>query len=478
MLARINTTRRDVSDANGCCYHDPQPKNSHFRDLHSYFAHYAPMQDFLKTIEPLINKLRLAFSNYWDEWTLYQLLIVGVSYLIAVHVARVATPPIEERLRRLEGQRSLLRLLVIPLRRFHWIILALILYALAGAIREITWPSRSYIIQLAANLTAAWAAISILSRTIRDRTLAQAVALMAWAVFLVWILGYLDDTARLLDSAALETGNMRISLLAVLKAVFGTIVLIWFATVAGEFFENRLRAISDLTPGYRVLIAKFIRAVLVVMAVLIAISTAGIDLTALAVFSGALGLGIGFGLQKVASNLVSGFIILGDKSIKPGDVISLGDKFGWIERLRARYVSVITRDGVEHLIPNETFITEPIVNWSFSNRQVRLEIRFGTSYKDNPHEVRRIAINKIGEIDRVLQSPEPVCHVTAFGESGIDYVLRFWVQDPENGVTNISGAAYLALWDAFQEHNISIPYPHRQIITDPDNPVRISPVND
>ncbi len=431
------------------------------------------MQEILKAFETLSLKLQLIVRNYWDEWTLYQLLIVGLAFLVSIYITRTVTPPIENRLRRIEGQRYLLRILVVFLRRLHWIVLAIILYAMAAILREVTWTSRSYLVQFSADMTAAWAAISILSRIIRNRLLSQSIAIAAWVVVLLWMLGFLGSVAQLLDSAAVEIGTIRVSILTGLKAVLGTILLIWLAFIVGEFAESRLKSINDLTPGYQTLISKSIRAALVIIAVLVAIKIAGIDITALTVFSGALGLGVGFGLQKIASNLISGFIFLGDKSIKPGDVISLGDKFGWVERLQARYVAVITRDGVEHIIPNETFISEPIINWSHSNRQVRLEIRFGTSYGDNPHEVRRVAVQKVSQLDRVLSRPAPVCHVTGFGDSSIEYVLRFWIRDPESGVTNISGAAYLALWDGFQEHAISIPYPHRQIITTAQQPVRV-----
>ena len=189
----------------------------------------------------------------------------------------------------------------------------------------------------------------------------------------------------------------------------------------------------------------------------------GVDLTGLAVLSGAIGVGLGFGLQKVVSNLVSGIIILLDKSIKPGDVISLGDTFGWINSLGARYVSVVTRDGKEYLIPNEDLITGQVVNWSHSNEFVRLDIYFGTAYSDDPHKVREIAINAAKSVDRVLSFKAPVCHIVGFGDSSVDYILRFWIRDPTGGLTNIRGNVYLALWDAFQEHGISIPFPQREV---------------
>ena len=189
----------------------------------------------------------------------------------------------------------------------------------------------------------------------------------------------------------------------------------------------------------------------------------GIDLTGLTFLSGAIGIGIGFGLQKVVSNLVSGIIILVDKSVKPGDVISLGDTFGWINALGARYVSVVTRDGREYLIPNEDLITGQVVNWSHSNNLVRLEIFFGTAYGDDPHKVRDLASEAAKSVDRVLASRAPICHVVGFGDSTVDYVLRFWINDPTAGLTNIRGQVYLALWDIFQANDVSFPFPQREV---------------
>ncbi len=190
----------------------------------------------------------------------------------------------------------------------------------------------------------------------------------------------------------------------------------------------------------------------------------GIDFTALAFFGGALGLGIGFGLQKVVSNFVSGIIILLDKSIKPGDTIAIGETFGWVRSLRARFVSVITRDGREYLIPNEDFITQRVENWSFTDTLVRIDVTFGVSYDSDPHAVRQLAVAVTRGIDRVLEMPQPLCHLTAFGESSLDFILRFWIADPQNGVTNIRGAVLLACWDAFKAAGIQIPFPHREVI--------------
>jgi small-conductance mechanosensitive channel len=184
--------------------------------------------------------------------------------------------------------------------------------------------------------------------------------------------------------------------------------------------------------------------------------------------------GLGFGLQKVVSNLVSGVIILLDKSIKPGDVISLGETFGWIQTLGARYASVVTRDGKEYLIPNEDLITGQVVNWSHSNDFVRLDIYFGTAYGDDPHVVRKLAIQAASGVKRVLTDRAPVCHIVGFGDSSVDYILRFWIKDPTGGLTNIRGNVYLALWDAFQENGISIPFPQREVLMLEDSKMSLS----
>ena len=171
---------------------------------------------------------------------------------------------------------------------------------------------------------------------------------------------------------------------------------------------------------------------------------------------------------------MSGVIILLDKSIKPGDVISLGDTFGWIQTLGARYASVVTRDGKEYLIPNEDLITGQVVNWSHSNDFVRLDITFGTAYGDDPHAVRRLAIAAASGVDRVLSFKPPVCHIVGFGDSSVDYILRFWIKDPTGGLTNIRGLVYLALWDTFQEHGISIPFPQREVLLLEDSKLSMS----
>ncbi len=416
------------------------------------------------SVEAIWRQFRDQALSLANEWTLYQGLIIAASFLVAWALARRLTPPLEARLRTIEGRPRLMRLLVIPLRRLKWLLFALTLWLVSATMQQITWPSRSFLVALAANLALAWVVISIAARFIRKRDLARIFAIAAWLLVALELLGLLEPALTILDSLAFGLGAFRVSVLSVLKGVILLAVLLWGANVGSDFLDRRIRETLDLTPSLQVLIAKILKVAMLGMAVVISLSAIGLDLTLLTVFGGAFGLGLGFGLQKVASNLVSGVIILLDRSIKPGDVISLGDTFGWISSLKGRYVSVVTRDGVEYLIPNEDLITKEVVNWSFTNRNVRLEVRFGVSYGSDPHFVRALACKAASGIARVLSEPAPVCHLVAFGDSSIDFVLRFWIADPENGLTNVRGQVLLALWDAFKENDIQIPFPHREVI--------------
>jgi small-conductance mechanosensitive channel len=178
-------------------------------------------------------------------------------------------------------------------------------------------------------------------------------------------------------------------------------------------------------------------------------------------FSGALGLGIGFGLQKVFANLVSGFIILADKSIKPGDVIQVGDTYGWIKFLGSRYVSVVTRDGTEHLIPNENLVTGQVINWSYSNNLVRLRVPIGISYESDLQKAMQLMLEASATTKRVLQEPKPSCLLVGFGDSAVNFELRVWIGDPENGLGTIKSDLLLGVWQRFREQGIVFPYPQR-----------------
>jgi small-conductance mechanosensitive channel len=273
----------------------------------------------------------------------------------------------------------------------------------------------------------------------------------------------LDETSAALDDFGMKLGDYRISVLTVIKGILSLFILIYLASFIASVLERKVQKAKSISPSSKVLIGKVLRIFLVTIAVLIGITTAGVDLSLLAVLSGAIGLGIGFGLQKVVSNLFSGLLLLMDKSIKPGDIIEVEGTFGWVDHMGARYTSIVTRDNKAFLIPNEDFVTQKVVNWSHGNTMVRVEVEFGVDYAHNPHEVKAMAEKAAMLPGRICQDPKPVCHFVSFGDSSMDFKLRFWIKDAEKGVTNMRGEVMLALWDTFQENNINIPFPRRDV---------------
>ena len=390
---------------------------------------------------------------------------VIILFLPAKLVSNRVEPILEARARSIKGMPGLLRFVVAFLRRFEWLFFVILLSVAYVITTAIAWPASNYLIYVAMLLSAAWLLISVVSHALRSRLLRKLFAYAAWVYVAAAILGIVDDTATMLNNAGFDFGGIRISVLTVAQAFLLFAVAMWLSFAVGNFLDRRIQQIDELTPSLRVLLGKITRITLIFVAAFAAISMTGINLTAFTVLSGAVGVGIGFGLQKVVSNFISGIIILLDQSIKPGDTISLGETFGWIRELRARFVSVVTRDGREFLIPNEDFITREVINWSFSDKYVRLDVDFGVSYDADPHEVVRVAIEATGAVDRVdgRRNP-PVCWLTAFGDSSLDFKLRFWISDPQKGLTNIRGKVLMALWDTLKENNIGIPYPHRELI--------------
>ena len=405
-------------------------------------------------------------TGYFDvEWSLIQLAIAVVIFALAYLASLKIEPALEERARSLKGNAGFLRMVIAFLRRTEWILFIGGLFLAVNILRLTTWPSRSYLLSIALSLSVAWLGISVLSRILRSRLMARSAAVIGWTWVAASILGVQAELSALLDSIALTIGTWRISALFVIKGILTLLVALWVAVGVGNFADDRLRRNSDLTPSVRVLLGKLLKIALIILAGAVSLSALGIDLTALTVFSGAIGVGLGFGLQKVVSNFISGIIILMDRSIKPGDTITLGETFGWIRELRARFVSVVTRDGKEYLIPNEEFITSQVVNWSFSDDLVRLDVHFGVSYDADPHRVTELAVEACKAAGgRVQKSPLPVCWLVGFGDSSLDFVLRFWIRDPQAGLTNIRGSVMMALWDTFKDNGIGIPFPHREII--------------
>ena len=351
--------------------------------------------------------------------------------------------------------RNAVNVLILPVIWLVFLAVGMLIAENAG------WPRA--ILLIAVSLLAAWVVIRFTATLFRNPFLTKAVALGAWTIAALNIVGLLNPILRVLDQIAFHVGNINLSVLTLVKGLVYLAVFLWIANIVSRFVEDRLHGSSSLTPSVAVLTGKIFRIVLITAAFLIAISTVGIDLTIFAVFGGALGVGLGFGLQKVVSNFISGIILLLDKSIKPGDVISIGTTYGWVKSLNARYVSLDTRDGVEHLIPNEDLIVQRVENWSYSHNRIRLKVPVGIHYKSNVRKVIELCLEAADEVERVLKDPEPTCPLKGFGDNSVDLEIRFWIQDPQLGISNVKSEILLKVWDKFHEHDIEIPYPQRDI---------------
>jgi small-conductance mechanosensitive channel len=322
---------------------------------------------------------------------------------------------------------------------------------------------RRHVMTIVVSLLAAWVVIRLTASLVRDPVWSRFVTVVAWTIAALNILNLLEPTMAMLDDVAVTLGGLRISALTVVKAMLSLAVLLWLATLASHVLERRITSSPNLTPSLQVLTVKLLKIVLVIIAVVVTLRTVGIDLTAFAVFTGAIGVGVGLGLQKAVSNFISGISILMDKSIKPGDVISVGDTYGWVSSLGSGHVSVITRDGTEYLIPNEELVARQVVNWTHSNSEVRLKLPVGISYGADVRKAIELCQEAAAETPRVLKDPKPVCLLKGFGDSAVDLELRAWINDPRNGVANVKSEVFLGIWDKFRAQRIEIPFPQHDL---------------
>jgi small-conductance mechanosensitive channel len=338
---------------------------------------------------------------------------------------------------------------------------AILVWIAVGVAERAKWPFA--LMNVVASLLTAWVVIRFLSQFVIRGFWSAVFAAVVWTIAALNIVGLLAPTMATLEAMTIRVGDFRINLLGVVKGAILIAVLAWIVMVVSSVVERRLQTAAHFSDSARVLVSKLFRLALIVVVFLVGLDTLGVDLSTLAVLGGAVGVGLGFGLQKIVANFVSGLIILLDKSIKPGDVISVGNTFGWIVRLRARYVAVRTRDGTEILIPNETLVTEKVENWSFTDRLLRLHAPVGISYHSDLDKARALCIEAAAEVPRVQTSPKPVCLIKGFGNSSVDLELRFWITDPQEGRVNVISDVYAKVWHKFHANGIEIPFPQRDL---------------
>lgn len=427
------------------------------------------------TTEPLIDQITnpdtwatwLYSFQEWlqsDVFVLDTLICLGI-ILVAATVARPLATRLQKQFQILierESRFSVLDRLWQSARDISYPGIWLLLLWISVLVTE-SWGITNTSLVITTSLLAAWVIIESATILVSSHFWSRTIAISAWLLAALNILGILDPSIAFLDGVSFSLGQATISVLTIMQALVTLGILLWLSAIAGQITESKLKSARNLSPSIQVLTIKFMRISLSAIAFIMALAIVGVDLTAFAVVGGAVGVGIGFGLQKIFANLISGFILLMDKSIKPGDVIVVADYYGRVDALTARYVSVTTRDGVEHLIPNEELIINRVENWSHSHNLLRLRQIVGVHYKADVHKAIALCKEAAAETPRILDDPAPNCLMKEFGDSSVNLELRYWINDPMNGRANVTSDLLLRIWDKFHEHNIEIPYPQRDL---------------
>jgi small-conductance mechanosensitive channel len=418
--------------------------------------------DMTGILDFLLSALRSVGAEVTSPWFYLQLGLVlagaGISFAVGATIrARIDLTTLGM------GWPSALRMIVRVLINYASTAVFAVLMRVARLTMEAwTWPSRSYLLSIFAKLALAWLVIRLVTSVIRNEFLVRLVSLSAWLVAALSIIGQLEPTIDGLDSVSIEIGGLRLTPLVLIKLAVLLSVTLWLTNIASNFVESRITRSDDLTPSIQVLLIKVIRVGLMVFAVTVAMSAVGINLSALAIFSGAAGVGIGFGLQKIIANFISGIILLADKSVKPGDLVTIGDSSGRISAMKTRYISVAAGDGREFLIPNEDLITQKVTNWTYTDKNTLVKVTFGTNYDADPRQVCKLAADIAAASPRATKGKTPGCILTDFTEAGMKYSLTFWIPDPD-GMDNVKSDVMLSLWEAFKREGIRVPYPVREL---------------
>tara|TARA_B100000508_G_scaffold140801_1_gene143525 strand:- start:540 stop:1520 length:981 start_codon:yes stop_codon:yes gene_type:complete len=285
---------------------------------------------------------------------------------------------------------------------------------------------------------------------------------VAW----LWAGGHFKIAQQYLDTEdlTLTIGSFKITLYIAMKSLLSIILIFWTTAIISEFSDKRIASIKKMRVANKTLLQKIFQIIIYFIAFLVTLNILGIDLTSLTILSGAIGIGLGFGLQKIASNFVSGMILLVERSLKIGDLIELEDgTFGYVRKFFSRATLIETIDGKEVIVPNEEFIIKQVVNWTLTNSKARITLNLGVSYASDIEKARDLALQATNEHPRCLTDPEAVCWLDNFGDSSVDFILYFWVKDVNEGFRNVKSEVLFSIWKKFKENNIEIPFPQRDL---------------
>ena len=373
-----------------------------------------------------------------------------------VNLRSAATPPSWA-----VGKGGLLRIV------FPVVALLMVLSARRFMLGQGTRPLLDLAVPLLGSLALVRLAIYIVRRVFPPNAALKAservIAYSIWSLMALYIVGVLPLLMGFLDGISVNVGKQRISVFLIIQAIVTVVITVVIALWIARAIESRVMGAAHWDSSLRAVFIKLLRVILLALAVLIALPAVGIDITVLSVFGGALGVGLGFGLQKIASNYVSGFIILLDRSIRIGDMVTIDQRQGVVSQLNTRYTVVRSLDGTEAIIPNESLITGTVINHSLSDKRVLLRLPLQISYGSPPALALDLLTNIGREHPRALKEPQVGAFVTRFGDNGIELELCVWISDPEAGQIQLRSELYMRIWQTFNDNGIQIPYPQREI---------------
>ncbi len=333
----------------------------------------------------------------------------------------------------------------------------------------------STLVRIALSLSLAWLLIRLVT-TFLPEGLRKPAAWIIWIFAAFYAFGVLEEVITWLSSIGPEFADKRISPVFIVQAIVTVGMFMFAASWLARQLKTRVDEFPKMEPSLRILTGNAVQVGLFFAAALLALAGLGIPLSGLAVLGGAIGVGLGFGMQQIVANFISGVILLTDRSIKPDDVIEVDETYGVVKSLGLRYASVITRDGKEHLIPNEQLITDRVVNWSYSNKQVRIKRRLRVEYETDLRTACDLVVKGLKVVPRILAEPAPKCLVMEFGEEAVEIEARFWIEDPQNGINNVGSEAMLSVWDEFQQAGIDIPMRHEDVLITPGSTLKVEMV--
>ncbi len=422
------------------------------------------IESFLRNdLIKLLNEIVAAFrAEFFSLRGVLEIILIPLSFFAGRFIGSRLRPRIESGLGRRLPALVTQSLLFQTVLDQIWLLFTLFFIRLAIFLMS-AQEVRPHLLVIFSSLIMAWVVIKIVSSLVMNKFWARFISMTAWIMAALNVFGVLGRTIDFLDTVGFTYNNKNLSIILLFKGIILLVALVQVALFANRLTQDRIEKSTSMSPSLRVLASKGVKVGFVTFAVYLGLKGIGVDFTGLAVFSGAVGVGVGFGLQKVISNLVCGVILLLERSIKPGDTIEVETVYGVIKSLNARFVSVVTRDGKEYLIPNDMLITGTVVNWTHSDPEVRVRIPFGVSYSSDLRKAMELSEQCAKSIKGVLSNPRPICRMTAYGASSVDFELRIWINDPEKGVGRVKSDVMLAIWDAFKENGIEFPFPQQDV---------------